>query len=247
MVAVAVIGSSVVGAVGQAVAGSAAAKAQTQAADKSSETQLKMFNTMRDLLAPYTKSGVDTLSVLNRLMGTGKGGNPLTSFFKPVPYTPVTMTQRDLMATPGYQFTRAQGLQAVQNSAAARGLGISGAAMKDAAGYATGLADSTYNQQFANAMQSRQQTFSNSLTNQNNMFNRLMSMMQTGESAAAGTGAAGVQTGQSIGQNIIGAGNAQAANYMNMGNAFSGVANQVGGLYTTNALMKGMGMGSMWG
>jgi hypothetical protein len=68
-----------------------------------------------------------------------------------LPNAPAMMTQEQLEKTPGYQFTLAQGLKATQNAAAARGLGISGAALKGAADYATGLADKTYQNQFANS------------------------------------------------------------------------------------------------
>jgi hypothetical protein len=71
----------------------------------------------------------------------------------PIASAPGQMTQAELAATPGYQFTLNQGLQAVQNSAAAKGLGVSGAALKGAADYATGLADSTYQTQFNIAQQ----------------------------------------------------------------------------------------------
>ena len=55
--------------------------------------------------------------------------------------------------TPGYQFTLAQGLKATQSAAAARGLGVSGSALKGAGTYATGLADKTYLDQFNVAQQ----------------------------------------------------------------------------------------------
>lgn len=218
MVATAVIGSAVVGAAGSAIASSSAASAQKSAVNKASDTQLSMFNQMANTLQPYVSTGNTALQGLGTLTSNGY-------------FNPVNMNEQTLEQTPGYQFALNQGLKSVQNSNAARGLGVSGAAMKGAANYATGLADQTYQQQFSNA-----------LTNQNNVFNRLMSMAQLGESAGAGVGSAGIQTGQSIGQNTIGAGNAQAASYMNMGNAFNNAASSVGNLYTTNALMQGMGM-----
>jgi hypothetical protein len=61
-------------------------------------------------------------------------------------------TQAQLEATPGYKFTLQQGLESVQNSAAARGLGSSGAALKGAATYTTGLANQTYQNQFQDQM-----------------------------------------------------------------------------------------------
>ena len=53
-----------------------------------------------------------------------------------------------LARMPGYQFTLDQGLKSTQNGFAARGLGTSGAALKGAAQYATGLANQTYGDQF---------------------------------------------------------------------------------------------------
>ena len=52
-----------------------------------------------------------------------------------------------LQSTPGYQFTLDQGLKAAQNNATAQGLGVSGAAMKAASTYTSGLADQTYQNQ----------------------------------------------------------------------------------------------------
>lgn len=60
---------------------------------------------------------------------------------------------------PGYQFTLDQGLKAVQNSAAAKGLGISGAALKGAADYTTGLTNSAYSNYLDNYWKSQQARF----------------------------------------------------------------------------------------
>lgn len=67
----------------------------------------------------------------------------------------------DLADTPGYQFALDQGLKATQNGYAAQGLGSSGAAMKGAANYAEGLASTTYQQQYQNALGSYQENLSN--------------------------------------------------------------------------------------
>jgi hypothetical protein len=135
------------------------------------------------------------------------------------------MTQAELEQTPGYQFNLTQGLKAVQNSAAARGLGVSGAAQKGAASYATGLADSTYQNQF-----------NNYVTNQTNQYNRLMGLANQGENAAAQTGAYGTQTAANIGNNLTGAANAQGAAYLAQGNAIANAANNVGGYYALRGM-----------
>ena len=212
----AIVGAGAIGAAGSAYAGSQAASAQKKSAGQATDAQRQMFNITQENLQPYNKVGQEALGKANALAGNFN-------------YQP-TMAQTS--QTPGYQFNLNQGLKATQNAAAARGLGSSGAALKGAANYATGLADSTYQNQFNNALQGYQ-------TN----FNSLNSLVNTGESAAAGVGTAAQQTGASIGSNLIGAGNAQAGSYMNAGNAFGNAANSVPGALLSNQLVGLYGKG----
>lgn len=207
MVATAIVGSAVVGA-GASLAGS---KKQAKATEKASDSQMAMYQQTREDLSPYNKAGQAALKTLQGRL------NYLTS--------PIVMDQATLEKTPGYQFNLAQGLKSTQNSAAARGLGNSGAALKGAASYATGLADSTYQQQFANEN-----------TNRENAYNRLMGLVQSGQNAAAQTGAYGTQTASSIGANTIAGGTATAAGYTGAANALAGGVNN----YMTYNALKGM-------
>lgn len=198
-----------------------AAKAQTRAADAATQAQLEMFYKTQENLQPYMNLGKSGSNALMKYMGLDEGGDPLNS---PL-LKPITMDQAALEQTPGYQFNKTQGLKSVQNAAAARGLGVSGAALKGAATYATGLADSTYQNQFSNAV-----------TNQTNQFNRLMSATTLGENAASGYGVQATQTGSNIGNNIIGAGNAQGAaniaGYNSLARGVQGAGNAYfGGMY----------------
>lgn len=211
MVASATIGSAALGAGASIFGASKAAKAQTKAANKANAQQMAMFNQIRGDLSPYMESGKIATNIMN---------NKLQDFI-----SPIVMSQDELEKTPGYQFTKNQGLKAVQNSAAARGLGISGASYKGAADYATNLANKTYQDQF---------NLEN--INRTNAYNRLMGVIGSGQNAASGVGNMGITTGQSIGQNTVGIGNAQAGSYMAMGNALQGFGNTVGGY----AMSKGM-------
>lgn len=107
--------------------------------------------------------------------------------------------QAALENLPGYQFTKTQGLKSVQNAAAARGLGISGAALKGAADFATGLADNTFG----------------------NQFNRLLESAKLGANAAAGVGSAATGMSGGIANSIMTGGQAQAAGTMGAGNAIA--------------------------
>lgn len=176
------VASAIVG----AVSSQDAANAQKKAAQQASQTEMQMYQQTRSDLAPYRDFGTSTLPQLQGLLT----GNPTTQ-------------QAQLQSLPGYQFTLNQGLQSVQNSAAARGLGNSGAALQGAANYATGLADSTYG----------------------NQVNRLLSAAGLGQSAAAQTGGFGAQAAGQVGQNTMTAGNAQAQADLGIASALEHVIN----------------------
>lgn len=215
-VATAIVGGAVIGGLATAYSANKAAGAQTNAANTAAATQMGMYNTTRGDLSPYRDIGAKASGELtNRL-------TELTS--------PIKMDQAALEATPGYQFNKTQGLKAVQNSAAARGLGVSGAALKGAATFATGLADSTYQNQFNNAN-----------TNQSNAYNRLKGLIDTGANAAAGTGQAGTAAATGVSNAAIGAGNAQAAGINATGNSIANVASNIGGYAAYKGLYGGSG------
>ena len=200
MVATAIIGSALIGGVSSAVGAQSAASAQKSAAAQATQLQRDMFNTTQSNLQPYINMGKDAI-------------NPLVSQL-PSLTAPIDMSQDWLEKTPGYQFTLAQGNKAVQNSAAARGLGTSGAALKGAATYTTGLADATYLDQF-NA----------EIAQRNQRLNALTAPINIGESAGAALGGISANVGQQIGSNTIGAGNAQAGANIATGNAIASGAN----------------------
>ena len=215
--AAATIGAGALAAGAGIYSANTAANAQKSAADQASATQRDMFGKMQGNLQPYMDVGASA----NQSLKTAMPG--LTS--------PINMDEATLQNTPGYQFNLENGLKSVQNSAAARGLGISGAALKGASTFATGLSDSTYQNQFNNAQTNRQTTY-NMLSGQQNL----------GENAAAGVGNAGIQTGNQIASNTIGAGNAAAGAAMASGNAVSnGVNNSMQGYLLSNMLSGGSG------
>jgi len=225
-VATAIVGSAVIGAATTAYTSSKAADAQVAATNKASDTQLTLgresnallqnqYDTTRADLSPYRTAGTENLTELQKRL--------------PFLTSPIVMDQAALEQTPGYEFTKTQGLKAVQNSAAARGLGVSGAALKGAATFTTGLANQTYKDQFA---------LEN--TNRQNAYDRLMGVIGVGENAAAITGnlgnktatsQAGVNTatGTGVAANTIGGGNAQAAAYNATGSAIGKAASDIGG------------------
>ena len=213
-VATAVVGSAVIGAGAQMYGANKAADAQGKAAQMGIDANMQMYNTTRNDLAPYREIGQRASTDL-----TGRL-DELTA--------PIELTQDWLENTPGYQFTRQQGLKVTQNAAAARGLGVSGAALKGAATFATGLADNTYKTQFDVAR-----------ANKSDAYSRLKGLVDTGQSAAAATGAAGTSTAKTVGDLGVGAGNAEAAMWNAGGGAVKNFANDVGGYAAYKGLYGG--------
>jgi len=203
-------GSLVSGLIGSGAA-SSAGQAQANAANNAAQVQQNMFNTTQANLQPYMGYGTTAGNQLVSQLGT------LTAPF----------SASNVQNTPGYQFDLQQGLEGAQNSAAARGLGLSGAALKGAANYATGLADNTYMNQF-NINQA----------NQNNAYNKLMGVTGLGENAAAGLGNIGANTASSIGNTLTSGAAAQAAGTVGSANALSNALNGATNLYTTGSLLQ---------
>ena len=176
----------------------------------SAATQQGMYNAALANQMPYIQTGQQANQQLwNEIQG-GQLGQPFN------------MTQQQLESMPGYQFALQQGLESTQNAAAARGLGVSGAALKGAAQFATGLA----NQNFQNA-------FTDYWANQNNRYSMLAGLSTLGGNVASNAGTQAVNAGANIGQ-------AQASGISGLG---TGLGNALGTTiaspYLTNALSGG--------
>ena len=110
--------------------------------------------------------------------------------------------------TPGYQFQFDQGTAAVNALAGAKGGLNSGATMKALTDYGQGVANQEYG----------------------NYFQRLMNLVSGGQSAAGNQAAAGGNYAANASNALANKGNAQSAGAIGVGNAFSGMANNLIGL-----------------
>jgi len=226
--AVAAIGSVAgagIGAIGSMSAASQSASAAKQAA----ELQQQRYLQTRGDLAPFTEAGASVLPSLTSLAQSGPNGPGGTNYLAMAQgMLPGQMTQAELEATPGYQFNLSQGLKATQAAAAARGLGMSGASLKGAATYATGLADSTYQNQFANSQTRFSDVYNlntGQQTNLQNQFARLQGTASLGENAGAQTGTIGATLANQQGNALMAAGNATAAGTLGAANSLTGGIN----------------------
>ncbi len=207
MVAVAIVGGAAITGIAGIASSAMASSAQAKAAHNALNLQKSMFDTAVGGLQPYNQMGQQDFSAYQALMGLGPKG--------------AAGMQSQLESMPGYQFTLGQGLQSTQNSYAARGLGTSGAALKGAAQYATGLANSNYN------------TYANNL----------LAGAGIGETAAGNVAAAAGGFAAPIGNSATNIGNAQAGGIVGIGNSIGGIGNSLGSAYLLNSLLNGGGSG----
>lgn len=143
----------------------------------------------------------------------------------------------DLQNTPGYQFTLNQGLDAINNTASARGGVGGGNQLKAITDYAEGLASTTYQQQLQDYM-----------AQQNQQLGALQNVAGSGQNAVSGLAAAGQNAATNAGNALIGAGNATSAGQIAQGNALTGALGQIGGLFGgggTNTLQALFGGGNL--
>jgi hypothetical protein len=183
-------------------AASRATDAQVNAANRATDLQGRIFDTTNEQQAPYRAAGY---SALNDMMGL-RGGP--------------SMSPADVMAEPGYEFGRQQGMRGIENSAAARGMGLSGAAIKNASRFNTDYASTRY----GDAWNRSQADFGN-------RWGRLAALAGIGQSANQLTAGAGQAFGQQAGQNMMGAGNAIGAGAITRGNIWANAANQGASAY----------------
>jgi hypothetical protein len=214
-VATAVIGGAVVGGAASYLGGREQADAARDAAGASAESaryqtdvQKQIYDQTRADQTPWREAGQNALTQLTA--GTAADGDLMRSF-----------TMADYEADPGYAFRQAEGMKAIERSAAARGGALSGGALRGIERFGQGLASEEYGNAF-NRYQMQQ----------GNRFNRLAGLAGVGQTANAATGQAGSNYANAItgisqanatnqGNAILAAGNARASGYAGVGNAIS--------------------------
>lgn len=225
-------GSIASGAIGAHAASSAADK-QVAAEQQALDFQKGVYGDQVKNQQPYVDAGQYSIGQLMKQLqnGTfGAGSNP--NFTAP--------TADEARATPGYEFTLSQGMRGVGASQAARGMALSGAGVKEAAGYATGLADTTYNDVFSRALQGYQAN----LQKQAQEYGQESGVATLGQSAIQSIGNTGTQAATNIGNIMSNIGNAQAAGTVGSANAWSnGISGATNGIVQSLLLNKLGGFG----
>jgi hypothetical protein len=174
-----IIGAATVGgALISSGAAKKAAKTQAQSADAAIAEQRRQFDLNRADLAPWRQAGGQAITQGLEMLQPGY----------------------DYTTSPGYQFRFGEGQRAIDSSAAAKGMLMSGGTLKDLARFGQGLAADDYNDQF----------------------NRFMAIAGGGQQAATAGAQLGQQSAQNIGSLLTQQGNARASGYIGQANAING-------------------------
>lgn len=200
-------GIAAVGLGSQLINGNKAADAQVQAASDATAEERREFDVNQSNLKPFRDAGLAVLPQLQT--GLAPGGQFNRNF-----------TLKDFQADPGYQFREAQGQQALERSAAARGGLLNGGALKAITQFGQDFASNEYSNAY--------NRYNNDMTTR---FNRLSALAGTGQTATNTIAQLGTSTAGQIGSNILGAGNATAAGYVNQNNAIGGGVQNLGNWY----------------
>ena len=232
-------GTSLLGGILGSGAAATAAGAQQRAAQQASQLagqagqQSQNYLTQRiaqegQNVSPYLSAGSAATNNLANLLAPG--GQLTQQFGQFQAPTDVTM-QND----PGYQFRIQQGINALQNSAAARGGLLSTGTAKNLLDYSQGAASQEYQNVYNRALQGYQTNFNTFNTQQNELYNRLFGVSQLGAGTATNLNAVQQQGTNALANSLMGTAQLQGQDLM--GGANAAAAGTVGG---TNALVGGL-------
>jgi hypothetical protein len=196
-----------------------AAKTGAEASRYAADIQRQMFERQVELQAPFREAGLSGQNRLLELLGIG-GTKGAQGYGK---YASAEFTPANFLANqdPGYAFRMAEGMKALERSAAARGGLLSGATLKGTQRYGQDLASQEY-----------QNAFNRYQTQRTNTLNPYASLAGVAQSSANTLGQQAGAYGANAG-NIVMAGGANAANaQLALGNIrgqqFSNAANALG-------------------
>jgi hypothetical protein len=226
VVAAAVIGGVAALGGGAIAAGGAkkAGKVQAQAARDANAAQERMFQKQMELQEPFRQGGMTAQNEIMQLLGIG-GDKTAAGYGSMAKAFGTDQFQQD----PGYAFRQAEGMKALERSAAARGNLLSGSTLKGVQRFGQDLASQEY-----------QNAFNRYQVERSARLNPLQSLMGSGQSATnVMTGAAG-QMGQNEAANLYGAGQARASGYVGQANALSNALGQVAGIAQQAPINKAM-------
>jgi hypothetical protein len=212
--------SAVVG-IGSAIAGAGASIFGSSQASKSADKAAKQQKKAAKIAAAQQKAALERQIALQEPFRE-VGVNALAQYPKAAEYTPFGMPQ--FQADPGYNFRMAEGMKALERSAAARGLLQSGGTLKGIQQYGQNLASDEY-----------QNAFQRYLTERQAKLSPLEYQIGLGQAAASGQAANVGTTANSISELTQALGNIGAQRAVAQGNIAASTAGNIGNIFAQGA------------
>jgi hypothetical protein len=159
------------------------ADATLKATEKNIDFQKWLWGEQTDLQQPYMDAGTEGLSDYQGMLDTG--------------------FNYDQYSDPSTQFRKNEGQKSIENSAAAKGMTLSGKNLKDMTRFGQDYASTEY----GNAYNRWQKELANRY-----------GLVRTGQAAASGTAQSGTSMGNQVSGSILDAGRANAGMYQDIGN-----------------------------
>ena len=203
------MGLEIIGAGLQHRASKKAASAQKEAAYEANQTARDLSAEQMDLYkqiydeqkaqqAPYLQQGQAAIGKLGSLMG---GTDPFESYLQKsglqggldAYLKQKGVSNYGFLNSPQYQFLQKRGQQALDRSAAARGMGYSGAQMKAAQQFGQDLASQQYDNEYNRAAKEYFNKYDQAANQFGNYYNRLAALAQGGQQTAQSLGGMGSQ------------------------------------------------------
>lgn len=200
-------GTSLLSGVLGASAAKSAAHTQADAANRATDTQLQMFNTINSQQTPWRQAGENALGGISSMW----------------PQFLHSFNGKDLKSNlaPNYQWQLGQGLGALKNAANVQTGLLSGNTLRAVNDYAQNFAGNAY-----------QQAFNNYNAQQTNIFNRLSNVAGLGQTANQTTAQAGTAAAGNAGNAMMAAGAANASGIVGSTNAMTGALNNAASWYS---------------
>jgi len=199
-----------------------AANVQAEAAREAQAANERALERQIELQEPFRQAGLTAQEQIMQLLGVGGDATAAGygSLAKP-------FGQTDFQQDPGYAFRQAEGMKALERSAAARGGLLSGGTMKGIQRFGQDLASQEYGNAFNRYQIERAARL-----------NPLQSLMGSGQSATNVTTGNIGQAGQNEAANLYGAGQARASGYVGSANALGGALSSIGQAAASYPLMQ---------
>ena len=224
--------SAAIGAISSGEGEKAGAAAQAQIAREQLDWTKKVYGQAQKDIKPYTHLGEVGAKGYESSLPYLTSRYGMEDYKQSPLYTPMVRNLAELQATPGYQFQLQQGLQGVQQGAAAKGGLLSGAAGQAMNNYAQGQAAQGYQSAWERAQKAYGTAFTQDLNQKAQIGTMYLEPAKLGQNSVLGLGQIGVNAATAMQPAYQALGQANSQSAMAPYGQISGLAGAAGGLFS---------------